>query len=283
MDSGGNMNRYLAVCHAFALLENPINSLDFSLSAAHNPLFQGSCSEPHSWLEWLSQEDILKEQGDQYLLSTEGERLYRHILNWTARDKQAVAERSSTRRAVLGTPPIQPDCPACSSDFCADYLTAILLENFIADRSHWTAAETSLLQAAICLFQTEHPLARLYLLADVQLRESLPTGAFGLNEETLQQHYGLRLTLPRLRPELTQVPRIRFERGLLPKDNLQALQRLAFPALFAGESLSSQPESYLLRLSRPLFNAEQSQALIHLDAGSLRRWAKFNQSEHNWL
>lgn len=274
------MNRYLAVCHAFALLETPVSGTEFSQAVVNNPLFTAGCARPQLWLDWLSEEGLLTEQELTYCFSPVGEQMYRHVLNWTARDKQAVAERTASRRAQTATPPISPECPACGSDFCANYLSVILLENFNADRARWQADETDLLNAVLADFQSRHPAARLYLLADTQPQDLAPDSAqalaqttlsqaadFGLTPEALQTVFSQRQTLPEISSvEHVRVPRLRYELGLMPQDSLTALRRIAYPTLFT-DSPAGQPESWLLRVTQPAFSLNRHLALIGLSAG----------------
>lgn len=304
------MNRYLAICHALSLLEQPLTPGEYAAAVQPaNPLFAGSCITPQSFLLWLHEEGLLSQDPaplddpDQYALNPLGQLLNQHLLNWTARDKAAIVQHKAELRASGAEEPVDPDCPRCGSGFCAHYLFAVLLERLYAglpEWNAWQADEPELLTQAIAqtLALSNQP-ARLLLLSETlplssllpNQQEQLEAGlqratAFGLQPDTLadfRRQAEQRLLLPEL-PDLlllhVRIPRLRFARGLMPPDQLQALRRLAYPQLFPSDS-AKLPEDHFIALARPGLAADRHQALIHLsDSG--HDWLLLLQDHRGW-
>lgn len=294
------MNRYLAICHALSLLEQPLTPGEYAAAVQPaNPLFAGPCLTPQGFLLWLHEEGLLDQDPaplddpDQYRLNGLGQLLYQHLLNWTARDKAAITRQKAELRAASHEEPVAPDCPTCGSGFCAHYLFAVLLERLYVGLPAWNAwkpDEPALLAQALTQYFGARA-TRLSLLGETQaLSQLLPThqealegllsdlssGEAGIDPATIadfrvQAENRLLLPdLPGLSLPLLRIPRLRFTRGLMPPEHLQALRHLAYPQLFPREpGAPPRPfEDHFAILSRPGFDPERRQALLYLsDSG----------------
>ena len=289
------MNRYLAISHALSLLDDPISATAFARAMRANPLFASACVTPAAWLRMLAEEGLLDEALANYQLSPSGRLLQQHILGWSARDQAAIRQQKVALRATSGQAPIDPRCPVCASDFCAQYLFVILLEQLYAGLSNWNAWDvdepgllTAALQACygeqnlILLDQTE-PLsarspAKLEWLAAVLRRAvDLPPELIADFRHRAEQHL-LLPPLPDLQLAHSQVSRLRFERGLLPPEQLQNLRQLAYPSLFASAPAAN---TQFVRLARPGFNPGRDQALLWLADGQRDQllWLRLEQGQ----
>lgn len=298
------MNRYLAICHSLSLLEQAISLPEFvrQVNQAVNPLFGSACSTPQQVLECLRQEAILIDVGDEaYQLSELGLQLYQHLLNWTARDKQSLAQQRELLRAVGQDLAVDVHCPRCGSDFCGLYLFVVMLERMYLGMSAWTEwapEELKVLTAVLNQYgaDLEHSLAsalsgkqlRLIVLEQSLAHNQLLPGErkalshqltrFGRRKAfaefapelktRFRQVAHLRRLLPEL-PELTvpqvRLSRLRFEYGLMQPAQWQALRQLAYPRIFAKESDVVQTvHNHLIALSCPALDATQRHALLLL-------------------
>lgn len=280
-----SMNRYLAISHILSLLEAPIDAQAFAAAVASNPLFASACTTPQRFLALLHEEGLLTAehyaaQGERFVLSGDGRLLQRQVLNWTARDKEAIQARTAEQRALTGEGPVDPRCPVCGSDFCALYLFVILSEKLwagLVERA-WPEGEPGLLAAVLAQLEA----APRFLIDETEPPDSLlPSG-----EQALARMLGAaadyagpgicaafealeprRLKLPAM-AEAVMVPRLRFEQALLAPELLRRLRRLAYPGLYPGVQGGQADDSgCVVRISRPAILADRALILVRV-AGS---------------
>ena len=302
------MNRYFAICHSLSLLEQPISLADFiqQVNQSANPLFGSACSMPQQVLDCLKEEQIVQESvadSERYQLTSLGESLYQHLLQWTARDKQSLAQQREQLKAAGQDQSVDVHCPRCGSDFCGLYLFVVMIERMyvgMPEWTHWQPEELNVMIAALNQYfealqqpiqdESSSKSLRLILLEQSRSLNQLLPGerkalssqltrfgrrkAFQQIANELKTAFRQGTVARRLIPELpaltvphVRLSRLRFEYGLMAPGQWQALRQLAYPRVFTQSSesaLSQTVQNHLVLLSCPALEARQEHALVLL-------------------
>ncbi len=302
------MNLYLSTCHALALLESPQTLAEFQSSARLNLLFQSGCTSVGQCLWFLADEGILTFEQDRFHLSEMGGLLYKHLLDWTQRDKEKIKQQKQTQLETAPEEIVSPLCPACQQKNCAIYIFSILIERLysgLSTRKQWQPGEADLIlktlahyafnqaetQQELWLLAECHPYAAWLETEQNQLKLALsqcqakPSDS---DTETILSQFSqphILKPLPGLDFSVNWVSRLQLDYGLLAAKSLKTVRALANPFLYQTfESQETIPGNQLfLRLARPALSQDQSQAYLPLKVNAelhLLIWER--QTEQKW-
>lgn len=261
------MNRYLALCHALTLLEDPIRLDDFTQQVlASNPLFDTPCSRPLKFIDVLKAEQIIRERSRHLQLSPTGQLLHQHLLKWTQRDKEKIKVLRAVREQSAEEP-LQAECPNCGSAYCGRYLFVVLIERLYRGLKHWNDWREGELEMIASVLQQRYRGELFILNQSLHFQALSPPRqqALGLLFEThadiaseLQQDFMRQFVcqllirhLPELPPRAQLVSRLLFDHALLEPELQQQLQVLDSAPLFALlKEPQERPQGNIIRVSR---------------------------------